>query len=77
MNLIGSTKSKIIKDKNGEDVPHLELAELVLIHCNLVKYICSKQISWQFIRNFTNKSYFFKKHLIQITRNKSLIYRSN
>ena len=36
MKLLGSTESKIIKDKNGENVPHLELVELVLIHCNLV-----------------------------------------
>ena len=34
--LLGSTKSKITKDKNGEKVPHLEIVELVLIHCNLV-----------------------------------------
>ena len=36
MKLLGSTKSKITKDKNGENVPHLEIAELILIHCNLV-----------------------------------------
>ena len=36
MKLLGSTKSKITKDKKGEDVPHLEIVELVLIHCNLV-----------------------------------------
>ena len=36
MKLLGSTESKITKDKNGEDVPHLEIAELVLIHCNLL-----------------------------------------
>ena len=24
------------KDKNSENVPHLEIVELVLIHCNLV-----------------------------------------
>ena len=30
------TKSKITKDKNGENVPHLEIVELVLVHCNLV-----------------------------------------
>ena len=35
MKLLGSTKSKINKDKNGENVPHLEIVELVLIHCNL------------------------------------------
>ena len=27
---------KVTKDKNGEDVPHLEVLELVLVHCNLV-----------------------------------------
>ena len=36
MKLLGSTESKITKDKNGENVPHLEVAELVLVHCNLV-----------------------------------------
>ena len=33
MKLLGSTESKITKDKNGENVPHLETAELVLVHC--------------------------------------------
>ena len=36
MKLLGSTESKITKDKNGENVPHLEFAELVLVYCNLV-----------------------------------------
>ena len=36
MKLLGSTGSKITKDKNGENVPHLEIVELILIHCNLV-----------------------------------------
>ena len=36
MKLLGSTESKITKDKNGENVPHLEAVELVLVHCNLV-----------------------------------------
>ena len=36
MKLLGSTKSKITKDKNGENVPHLELVEVVLVHFNLV-----------------------------------------
>ena len=36
MKLLRSTKSKITKDKNGENVPHLETIELVLVHCNLV-----------------------------------------
>ena len=36
MKLLGSTVSKTNKDKNGENVPHLEVVELVLVHCNLV-----------------------------------------
>ena len=36
MKLLGSTKSKITKDKNGENVPHLEITEVVLVHCNMV-----------------------------------------
>ena len=36
MKLLGSTESKITKNKNGENVPHLEVVELVLVHCNIV-----------------------------------------
>ena len=36
MKLLGSTKNKITKDKNGENVPHLEITEVVLVHCNIV-----------------------------------------
>ena len=38
MKLPGSHESKITKNKNGENVPHLEIVELLLnvIHCNLV-----------------------------------------
>ena len=35
MKLLGSIESKMTKDKNGENVPHSEIVELVLIHCNL------------------------------------------
>ena len=35
MKLLGSTKSKITKDKNGKNVPRLEITEVVLIHCNI------------------------------------------
>ena len=34
MKLLGTTESKITKDKNGENVPNLEIVELVLVHCN-------------------------------------------
>ena len=36
MKLLGSTKNKITNDKNGENVTHLEITELVLVHCNIV-----------------------------------------
>ena len=34
--LLGSTENKITKDKNGENVPHLEITEVVLVHYNMV-----------------------------------------
>ena len=33
MKLLGSTETK---DKNGENVPHLEITEVVIVHCNIV-----------------------------------------
>ena len=36
MKLLGSTENKITKDKNGENVPHLEITELILVHSNIV-----------------------------------------
>ena len=36
MKILGRTESKITKDKNGDNVPHLEIVELVLVHCNFV-----------------------------------------
>ena len=35
MKLLGSTKNKITKEKNSENVPHFEIAKVVLVHCNL------------------------------------------
>ena len=37
MKLLGSTKSKITIDENCENVPHLQITEVVLAHCNIVK----------------------------------------
>ena len=36
MKLLGSTKSKISKDKNGKNVSHLEIAIVVLVYYNYV-----------------------------------------
>ena len=35
MKLLESTENKIAKDKNGENVPHLRITEVVLVHCNI------------------------------------------
>ena len=39
MKLLGNTKSNITKDKNGENVRHLEITEVVLVHCNIVNNV--------------------------------------
>ena len=53
MKLFGSTESKITKDKNGENVSHLEIMELVLVHCNLVNndYQQDSKILYTFVPN--------------------------
>ena len=38
MKLFGSTKSKVTKDKNGENLPHLEITKVVLVHYNIANY---------------------------------------
>ena len=55
MKLLGSTESKITKDKNGENVPHLEVVELVLVYCNLVNndYQQDSLILYIFVPNKT------------------------
>ena len=55
MKLLGSTESKITKDKNSENVPHLEIVELVLVHCNLVNndYQQDSRILYTFVPNKT------------------------
>ena len=37
MKLLGSTKNDVDKDKDGQNVPKEESAEVVLVHCSLVK----------------------------------------
>ena len=53
MKLLGSTKIKIAKDENGENVPHLEITEIVLIHFNLVNndYQQDSRVLYTFVRN--------------------------
>ena len=53
MKLLGSTKNKITKDKNGENVKHLEIAEVVLVHCNMVNndYQQDSRVLYTFVPN--------------------------
>ena len=59
MKLLGSTERKITKDKNGENVPHLEIVELVLVHCNLVNndYQQDSRILYTFVPKKTFGSF--------------------
>ena len=53
MKLLGSTKKVVEKDKNGENVPKLESAEVVLAHCSLVKndYQHASKVLFTFVPN--------------------------
>ena len=53
MKLFGSTKNKITKDKNGENAPHLEITEVVLVYCNIVNndYQQDSRVLYAFVPN--------------------------
>ena len=53
MKLLASTENKITKDKNGENVPHLEITEVVLVHCNMVNndYQQNSRVLYAFVPN--------------------------
>ena len=53
MKLLGSTDNKITEDENGENVPHLEIMEVVLVHCNIVNndYPQDSRVLYTFIPN--------------------------
>ena len=53
MKLLESTKSKIKKDKNGDNEPYLEIIEVVLIHCNVLNnsYEQNSRVLYTFVSN--------------------------
>ena len=53
MKLLGSTKSKITKDKNGENTPHLKINEAILVQCNIVNndYLQNSRVLYTFVPN--------------------------
>ena len=71
MKLLGSTKNKIIKNKNDKNVPNFEITKVVLVHCNFGNkdYRQDSSVSYAFISNkpfgsqleiSPKKSYLFK-----------------
>ena len=58
MKLLGSTKSKIAKKENGENVPYLEITEVVLVHCNIVNnYQQYSRVLYTFVLNKSFKNF--------------------
>ena len=55
MKLLGSTKIKITKNKNSENVPHLDITEVLLVHCNIVNndYQQDSRVLYTFVPNKT------------------------
>ena len=53
MKLLGSTQNKITKDKKSENIPHLEITEVVLVHCNIVNndYQQDSRVLYTFVPN--------------------------
>ena len=52
MKLLGSTKNKITTDKNGENVPHLEITEVILVYCNINNdYQQDSRVLYTFVPN--------------------------
>ena len=71
MKLLGSAENKRTKDKNGENIPHIEITEVVLVYCNIANngYQQDSRVLYAFIPNkpfgslleiFPKKSYVFK-----------------
>ena len=51
MKLLGSTENKITKNKNGENVSHLEITEVVLVHSNIanIDYQQDSRVLYTFV----------------------------
>ena len=53
MKLLGSTEKKITRDKNGENVLHIEITEVLLVHCNITNngYQQDSRVLYMFVPN--------------------------
>ena len=53
MKLLGGTENKITKYKNGENMPHLEITEVVLVHYDIANndYQQDSRVLYTFVPN--------------------------
>ena len=75
MKLLGSTKSKITKHEDGDNVPYFEITEVVLIQRNVVinSYQQNSRVLYAFVPNksfgelldISPKNFIFLKTFIQ------------
>ena len=51
--LVGSTEQTITTDKNSENVAHLVITEVILVHCSIVnnRYMCDSRVLPTFVLN--------------------------
>ena len=51
--LVGSTEQTITTDKNSENVAHLVITEVILVHCSIVnnRYMCDLRVLPTFVLN--------------------------
>ena len=72
MKLLGSSKRKITKDKNGGHVPHLEITEVILVSCSIVNnnHQHNVRVLYAFI---PNKSF---DHLLEVSPKNFIFLKS-
>ena len=71
MKLLGTSKNKMITNKNSENVPNLEITKVVLVQCNIVSnsYQKNSRVLYTFVPNksfgqlldISHKKYIFSK----------------
>ena len=71
MKLLGTSKNKMITNKNSENVPNLEITKVVLVQCNIVSnsYQKNSKVLYTFVPNksfgqlldISHKKYIFSK----------------
>ena len=86
MKLLRSTKSKITNDENSENVPYLEITEVVLIHYNVINnnYQQNSRVLYTFVPNksfgrlldISPKNFVFKNIWFRNFIYWSVVYRS-